>query len=102
MGVILETRDQGLEGCVNLPRPKWQVRGDDCLMSMAELAQARVHVHLGLWTPEPAPADTQEDVVPGRMLATAERLEGSSMGGSPACCLPERFLLCCLYSDPWV
>ena len=73
----------GLEGCVNLPRPKWQVGGGDCLMSMAELAQARVPVHLGLWTPEPAPADMQEDVVPSRMLATAERPEGSSMGGSP-------------------
>lgn len=86
---------------MNLPRPKWQAGGGDCLMSMAELAQARVPP-AGSLDPEPAPADTQEDRVPSRMLATTQRPEGSSMGGSPTCCLPKRFLLGCLYSDPWV
>lgn len=50
-----------------MPRSKWQVRGGDYLMLTAEsrVAQARVRVHLGLWTLEPASVDTQEVVVSG-------------------------------------
>lgn len=49
-----ETR---LGGCVNVPRPKWQAEATAPRVNV-RLAQARVP-QLGLWTPEPAPADTQ-------------------------------------------